>query len=156
MGSDCNLYNFADDNTIGKWNFDIYTLISPLETECEKNLSCFTFDGMSSNASKVNALILKSAHQCHKISILIDGTTIPIVSSAKLLGVTIDERLNFDEHVNAICEKASRKINANAGIAKFVKTETLNILCTAFINLNFLYCWSNYIISTTLTWEHWR
>ena len=140
MGSDCNLYNFADDNTIGKWNFDIYTLKSQLETECEKTLSWFTSNGMSSNASKLNALILKSAHQCDNISILIDGTSIPIVSSAKLLGVTIDERLNFDEHVNTICKKASRQINAIARIAKFLKTETLRMLYTAFINSNFLYC----------------
>ena len=74
------------------------------------------------------------------ISISVDGTIIPMVSSAKLLGVTIDERLNFDVHVDLICKKASRQINAIARVAKFLKKETLHMLYKAFINSNFLYC----------------
>ncbi len=29
----------------------------------------------------------------------------------KLLGITIDENLKFDKHVNIICKKAARQIN---------------------------------------------
>ena len=34
--------------------------------------------------------------------------------SQKLLGITIDKKVTFDEHVSNLCDKASRKINALA------------------------------------------
>ena len=62
------------------------------------------------------------------------------MSSAKLLGVTIDKKLHFGDHVDKICMKASRQINAIARIAKYLNTDTLRMLYNAFINSNFLYC----------------
>ena len=32
------------------------------------------------------------------------------MESLKLLGVTVDSRLNVSEHVNSVCEKASQRI----------------------------------------------
>ena len=36
----------------------------------------------------------------------IHGETLDVVNSAKLLGVTIDSKLNFNEHVSAVSKKA--------------------------------------------------
>ena len=62
------------------------------------------------------------------------------MSSAKLLGVTIDDKLHFDEHIDNICKRASRQINAIARISKHLKKKTLHMLYTDFIKSNFLYC----------------
>ena len=80
------------------------------------------------NASKFN------------IEILVNGHSVPTMSSVKLLGVTIDQKLHFGEHVEKICMKASRQINAIARIAKYLDTHTLRMMYNAFINSNFLYC----------------
>ena len=95
---------------------------------------------MSANASKFNALIIKTGTQNIDIDILVNGSTIPTVSSAKLLGVTIDNKLQFDEHVDIVCLKASRQINAIARLSKFLDTSTLRMLYNSFINSNFLFC----------------
>ena len=95
---------------------------------------------MSANPSKFNALIIKSGITNVDIDILVDGSIIPTVSSAKLLGVTIDNKLQFDEHVDIVCLKASRQINAIARLSKFLDTSTLRMLYNSFINSNFLFC----------------
>ena len=32
--------------------------------------------------------------------------------SVKLLGITINDKINFDEHISSLCKKASMKLNA--------------------------------------------
>ena len=40
--------------------------------------------------------------------------------SVKILGVVIDDRLNFDEHISMCCTKAARQPNALARISKYL------------------------------------
>ncbi len=41
----------------------------------------------------------------------INDTNIPCEKEVKLLGITIDEKLKFDKHVNIICKNPARQIN---------------------------------------------
>ncbi len=41
----------------------------------------------------------------------INDTNIPGEKEATLLGITIDQKLNFDEDVNILCKKAAGQIN---------------------------------------------
>ena len=41
----------------------------------------------------------------------------------KLLGLTIDRNLNFDDHVFALCKKAGRKLSASSGISDYMSFE---------------------------------
>ena len=43
--------------------------------------------------------------------------------NVKLLGVTIDRNLGFDEHVSNLCAKANRKLSALSRISKFLSLE---------------------------------
>ncbi len=43
--------------------------------------------------------------------IKINDTNIPCEKELKLLGITIDEKLKFDKHVNIICKKVARQIS---------------------------------------------
>ena len=63
MGPECSLYNFADDNTIGKWNKNIHSLKRDLQIESEKILSWFSYNGMVANTSKFSALFIKIVFQ---------------------------------------------------------------------------------------------
>ncbi len=42
--------------------------------------------------------------------IKINGTIIPCEKEVKLLGITMDEKLKFEKHVNIICTKTARQI----------------------------------------------
>ena len=56
----------------------------------------------------------------------------------KLLGITIDNRLNFSEHVSKICKKVNMKHRALARISKFMCQQKLRTLLKAFIESQLL------------------
>ena len=58
----------------------------------------------------------------------------------KLLGITTDSELNFDNHLSAICNKGSRKINALGRIANYMSLEKRRIVMKTFIESQFNYC----------------
>ena len=60
-------------------------------------------------------------------------------NSVKLLGITIDNKLNFNEHVDNICKKAN-KLEALARIAKYLSQCKLRIIMKTFIESQFNYC----------------
>ena len=38
----------------------------------------------------------------------------------KLLGVTVDNKLSFEPHLNLVCNKVSQKLQALARVSKFI------------------------------------
>ena len=44
-------------------------------------------------------------------------------NSEKLLGVTVDSKLKFDEHVNNLCDKASLKLSALARVSHLMSRD---------------------------------
>ena len=58
----------------------------------------------------------------------------------KLLGLTIDKNLNFNEHLSNVCKKASKKVTALARLAKIVPFEKKRLLFKSFIESQFSYC----------------
>ena len=94
----------------------------------------FLKNGMSANIPKFKALFLNSNMISDEIQLSVNEYDVPIVSSAKLLGVTFDDKLNFNEHVEILCRKASLQINAIVRLAKFLDKRTLRILYNLYYN----------------------
>ena len=65
-------------------------------------------------------------------SIKIDNTDIKSSSSKKLLGVLIDNKLTFNEHVSKLWKKASNKLHALARISKFMTKDKLRTIMNVF------------------------
>ena len=61
-------------------------------------------------------------------------------SKQKLLGLTIDKKLNFIEHVQNICKKASQKVYALSRVARWLPFYKKRILLKAFIESQFSFC----------------
>ena len=70
----------------------------------------------------------------------IDGIQINSRTAETLLSITIDSELNFDNHLSAICNKVSRKINALGRIANYMSLEKRRIVVKTFIESQFNYC----------------
>ena len=56
-----------------------------------------------------------------------------------LLGITIDDQLNFSTHIEYICRMAKYKLRASQRIRNYLSTEKARLLATAFINSQFYY-----------------
>ena len=57
----------------------------------------------------------------------------PINSSIDILGMTIDNKLSFDNHMSVICKKINNQFNVMRRFWKLIDKETLLKLCKAFI-----------------------
>ena len=82
------------------------------------------------NADKCKLLVTNHDNDVH---INIDGKTIYGSTSVKLLGVTIDNNLNFSEHVSNICKKSGQKLHALCRVSHLMNKTKLRILMTAFV-----------------------
>ena len=74
------------------------------------------------NVSKTKVLLvtgkrLESKIPVTDLKITVNGNNIEQVRSQKLLGVTLDSHLNFNEHIENLCKKVSQRI----GVLKKIK-----------------------------------
>ena len=58
-----------------------------------------------------------------------ENTTLTSEKSAKALGVIIDNRLTFSDHISACCLKAARQLIALARISKYLDPKSKSIIC---------------------------
>ena len=129
--------NYADDNT----PYEVNTHLKDVITTLEKNmsiLSTWSSDNyLKMNVDKCHLLVAKHTDE---VTMEIGHTIIKGEKSVKLLGINIDNKLDFKEHVTNLCKKASNKLQALARIASFIDTTKLRCLMKAFIESQFSYC----------------
>ena len=66
------------------------------------------------NPDKFQAIILdKKKSNLTNIPWTIDSQTIKSVPSVELLGIHLDDNLNFNLHISNICRSAANQLNAN-------------------------------------------
>ena len=70
----------------------------------------------------------------------IKGSPISDEKIVTLLGVTVDNKLSFEPHLNLVYTKVSQKLHALARVSKFVSKKRLRVIMKAFIMSQFSYC----------------
>ena len=70
----------------------------------------------------------------------IDKIELEKTSSEKLLGIIIDSKLNFKEHLEGIMKKASRKVNVLSRITPYMNLTKRKLLMNSFFASQFNYC----------------
>lgn len=131
-----NITNYADDSTPYAIESNIDDLLNVLEQDTNILFTWFKNNEMKANDDKCYLLVINGKE--NKINI--GNEEIASSNSVKLLGVTIDKKLNFTEHVTNICKKANQKLHALARIAKYLDTEKLRLIMKTFIDSQFNYC----------------
>ena len=72
--------------------------------------------------------------------IMFNVNQIKVEKSQKVLvGLTIDNRLSFKEHVDMLCSTANYKLHELRRIRKYLTLEKIKLLYNAFINSQFNY-----------------
>ena len=68
------------------------------------------------------------------------GHSIKSEETVKLLGVTLDFKLNFDPHISNICKKAAAQLNVLKRLKSFIGFAEREVLVQSFVFSNFNYC----------------
>ena len=105
---------FADDILFYTSGVDSCSLANTLSTALRGLEGWLTAKGLLLNPSKTQLMYIRSKHCSVKFTtdVSVNGVVLQQVSSAKYLGVIIDEHLTFDMHVANLQRKISRKIGA--------------------------------------------
>ena len=61
-------------------------------------------------------------------------------SSVELLGIQIDDNLNFNPHISKICKSAANQLNALIRLKQFRSFHAKEVLINTYIISNFNYC----------------
>ena len=75
-----------------------------------------------------------------KVSICVDNYNIKSSKCEKLLGIKIDNKLNFKTHVDEIYKKAWQKLNALSRVTSYMDLSKRRRLLNAFFISQFSYC----------------
>ena len=134
------LANFANDNTIYVAKRDLNELLRLLENESEKAIKCFSDNNMIVNPKKFQTIIMNRQNRSnHKCCLTINNAEIKSKESDILLGIEIDNKLNFEKHVSTICKKANNQLNAISRIGAVLGQKEKEILINSLLYSNFNY-----------------
>ena len=131
------LTNYADDNTPYATSSNIDALINSLVNDTETLIEWFNNNYFKMNIDKCHLLV---TNHDQDVSVNIDGELIEGSNTVKLLGIKIDNKLNFNEHVSNICKKVSLKIHVLSRVSKYMDSRKLKVIMKAFIESQFGYC----------------
>ena len=135
------MYNYADDNTLAFYSKSLPDLFKVLENEAGSALSLLEKNEMIANPNKINALFVKNdqTNTC-EINLDLQGHSIKSEETVKLLGVTLDYKLNFDQHISNLCKKAAAQLNVLKWLRYFTGFAEKEVLVQSFVYSNFNYC----------------
>ena len=135
--NDSNIANYAEDNSPYACKKDIESAIRRIEEDYKILLNWIANNALKANSDKFYLLL---SHPNESISVNVDGYQITDSKREKLLGITIDNILSFNEHVSGLCTEVGQKLHALARVSKYMNTDKLRLIMKAFINAQFGYC----------------
>ena len=95
---------------------------------------------MKANADKFQGIVLPGSRNHKDIQVSVGDVDIAFVQKIDVLGVCIDGKLNFKEHVHRICLKASAQISALQRLTGLIDYPSRKAIYTSFKASNFNYC----------------
>ena len=103
---------YADDHQLFEISDNITTINDNLNASATKTSLWYESNLLKENLSKYHTMLINNRQRdrSDEINVNVQGTDIDSLSSIKLLGVTIDNKLNFSEHINITCKKANQRI----------------------------------------------
>ena len=130
--SSVNVCNFADDTN--SFVCDLYLEVVIVQLV----IAWFQNNYMKLNADKCHLFVARDKFEHAWVRVSPDK--IRQYHSIKLLGVSIDNELKFDEHVSNIIKKANSKLGALSRMTKFMIFQKKRTLYKAFFKSQFKYC----------------
>lgn len=132
-----NVANYADDTTPFATGTSWDEVREKLEKAAEIIFSWLAKNQMQGNAEKCQLI----ANDTNKnLFISVGNESVFNNKSAKILGVTFDNTLNFESHIKNICKTASQKVSALARMCPYLSISKKRKLMNAFFKCHFSYC----------------
>jgi hypothetical protein len=138
-GAQCNL--FADDALFYVYGKDINTVNNKLQ-ECINYVeNWYQCNKLTLNAKKSNVMLIHNSNSKTNTSlgITVNNTKLEQVDHVKYLGVWLDEKLQWQHHINYVCKTTNKKLAMLNRVSKFLPQSSLLRIYKSFITPTFDY-----------------
>lgn len=99
---------YADDTTCILSDVSADALLSKTRVAVQQLSEWFTSNRLLLNLNKTNIMIFNEKSLCLKNQISINTVTINVINEAKILGLIVDSKLKFEQHIS----KLNKKLNS--------------------------------------------
>ena len=133
----------ADDNTLSFHDKDKWRVKSQLETAADIGIKWFKENDMKANPGKFQAMVLSSGNSQqmeNDFCFEIEGANIYPEKAVKLLGIFIDNKLKFHEHISHICKQAAKQLSVLRRFSRVLNEREKLLIFNVFLLSNFNYC----------------
>jgi hypothetical protein len=137
---------FADDTNLFYTGKNIDKMCNIISIELNKLDMWFKVNKLSLNLQKTNYMFFSSKRAKNDLRIAIDNFPIEKVESTKFLGVYIDNKLNWQDHIKHVRRKAALGLSVLYKVRNIVNTSALFSLYCTIILPHLMYCcetWGN-------------
>ena len=131
--------NFADDNTLYACDTSFESARDRLNNDLRRIILWFRNNSMVANPGKFQLMFL-GGDVPSDFSICVSDQKIPVLKEVELLGVIIDSRLTFSNHIKRVCKYANIKTCALMRIRHALSITQAKTILNAYILPYFFYC----------------
>ena len=128
---------FADDATIHTPDKDISVVQDRLQQEMDEITDWCSKNSMLLNPSKTECMIIatRQKHQLAPLNLNLSIQNDPVtqVAEHRLLGVTIDNQLRWQAHINKVCKSVSRNLYLLSKLKQYVGSDARMLFYNAHV-----------------------
>ena len=142
----CKVVHFADDTTLYHSNTDFNSAVRSINSDLLGIQEWLQCNRLSINVLKTNYMIITNRAIPADCLVKFGDNILTPVDSAKFLGVTIDNRLNFSTHAQHIKTRVARGIGVMKKFSHLVPRTTLRSLYFSLVYSHVMYAlpvWGN-------------
>ena len=137
--SDVSFHSFADDNT-SAFAETILELIDILQSGSEIVIDWFKNNKIIVNPDKFQSILLGKRKSDHTNQhIVVNNQNIKVLSAVQILGIQINDKLNFNLHISNICRSAVNQLNGLIRLKRFLGFKEKKILINSYSMASFNY-----------------
>ena len=137
---------FADDTNILCCDRDLNELVMMINNGLEQLQVWFSVNRLSLNVTKTNYMIFGNRKLTADISVKINKEIINRVNATTLLGVMIDDKLNWKNHMLSVRSKLSKSCAIMYRASFLINKRGMHILYFSLVMPYIMYCaevWGN-------------
>lgn len=103
---------FADDHQVYEIDKNVSNIETKPQASAQKATSWYESNSLKGNYGKYGSMSISRVNKLKdcKLKLNVNGTDIKAYDSITLLGVDIDNALNFSGHISNICKKSSQRV----------------------------------------------
>ena len=131
---------FADDTCLFMSHKDPIILETLIGEEINKVNNWLIVNHLSLNLTKSNFLLFTGRKRVENFQICISGKPLQRVKQSKYLGVIIDDKLDWKEHLNKLCTKITQNIGILRKVGYILPVQNLITLFYSLVFSHINYC----------------